>query len=127
MLAASARFCGAFSAPKILAPNKGVLLLIMAKKSYYAVVKGKQPGIYTTWEECCQQVNKFPGNLYQGFQSESDAIKFLKDHGAEQSSRVSRATHSAKKPRTRATHGNQSSPEVCFKLSRERNFAVATF
>ena len=38
----------------------------MAKK-YYAVAKGKTPGIYLTWEDCKAQVDHFPGALYKGF------------------------------------------------------------
>ena len=32
--------------------------------SYYAVQKGHHPGVYTTWDECKQQVSGFSGAVY---------------------------------------------------------------
>ena len=40
----------------------------MAKKNYYAVKKGKIPGIYRTWNACKEQVNGYPGAIYKGFE-----------------------------------------------------------
>ena len=39
----------------------------MAKKNFYGVRKGFNPGIYKTWDECKAQVNGFPGAEYKGF------------------------------------------------------------
>lgn len=39
----------------------------MAKKCFYAVRIGRNPGIYTSWKECNEQVYKFPGSEYKGF------------------------------------------------------------
>ena len=39
----------------------------MAKKRVYVVFKCRQPGIYSTWFECQQQVNEFKDNLYQSY------------------------------------------------------------
>lgn len=50
----------------------------MAKK-YYAVAKGKTPGIYLTWEDCRAQVEHFPGAVYKGFDDITEAGRFLKD------------------------------------------------
>lgn len=36
---------------------------------YYVVWKGRRPGIYTTWDECKRQVERFPGALYKSFAS----------------------------------------------------------
>ena len=33
----------------------------MAKNKYYAVRKGRIPGIYRTWSECQKQVTGYPG------------------------------------------------------------------
>lgn len=46
---------------------------------YYAVVKGKIPGIYDNWTETNAQVKGFPGNLYKGFKNRSDAEFFLQE------------------------------------------------
>ena len=32
---------------------------------YYAVVKGRKPGIYTSWDECKTQIDKFSGAIYK--------------------------------------------------------------
>ena len=48
----------------------------MAKK-YYAVKKGTTPGIYTTWAECQQNVNGYPGAIYKSFATEAEAKAFI--------------------------------------------------
>lgn len=48
----------------------------MAK--YYAVKKGHKPGIYTSWDECKKQVEKFSGAVYKSFTSLDDAKNFIK-------------------------------------------------
>lgn len=45
-------------------------------KKYYAVKIGKEPGIYSTWDECKEQVNKFPGAIYKSFKTLEEAEKF---------------------------------------------------
>lgn len=49
----------------------------MAKKKYYAVKKGKTPGIYLTWEDCRSQINGFSGAVYKGFATIGEAEDFL--------------------------------------------------
>ena len=48
----------------------------MAKK-YYAVAKGKTPGIYFTWNDCKVQVEGFPGAVYKGFATLLEAENFI--------------------------------------------------
>jgi len=50
----------------------------MAKK-YYAVARGKTPGIYLTWEDCKVQVEHFPGAMYKGFSTIQEAETFIKE------------------------------------------------
>ncbi|XP_016842207.1 ribonuclease H1 isoform X1 [Nasonia vitripennis] len=54
--------------------------------SYYAVAKGRNPGIYSTWDECKAQVHKFPGPKYKKFGSESEAESFIKANSGTTSS-----------------------------------------
>ena len=49
----------------------------MSKHKYYAVRKGRKPGIYTTWDECSKQTIGFPGAEFASFTSEEDAQKFM--------------------------------------------------
>lgn len=44
----------------------------MAK--YYAVKNGRKPGIYSSWDECKKQVEKFKGAIYKSFTSLEDAV-----------------------------------------------------
>ncbi|CAG8645598.1 2208_t:CDS:2, partial [Acaulospora morrowiae] len=48
-----------------------------SESSYYAVRVGYKPGIYSTWEECKKQVNKFPGCRYKKFSKLSEAQAFI--------------------------------------------------
>ncbi len=50
----------------------------MAKK-YYAVAKGKTPGIYLTWDDCKAQVDHFPGAVYKGFVTLQEAEAFVQN------------------------------------------------
>ena len=56
---------------------------IISVKKFYAVAKGKVPGIYTTWLETEKQVIGFPGAVYKSFTSYIEAYKFL-HYGVEQ-------------------------------------------
>jgi hypothetical protein len=44
---------------------------------FYAVLVGRTPGVYTTWDECSKQVNGFSGAKYKKFASESDAMAYI--------------------------------------------------
>ncbi len=46
---------------------------------FYAVRKGRSPGIYTTWESCAAQVKGYPGAVYKSFKTEEDAGAFMDD------------------------------------------------
>ncbi|XP_040920976.1 ribonuclease H1 isoform X2 [Toxotes jaculatrix] len=51
----------------------------MAKgKFFYAVKKGFKPGVYTSWDECKSQVDKFPSASFKKFASEKDAWAFVR-------------------------------------------------
>jgi ribonuclease HI len=39
----------------------------MPKNKFYTVWIGKQPGIYTGWDQCKEQVEGYPGARYKGF------------------------------------------------------------
>ncbi|XP_012525622.1 ribonuclease H1 [Monomorium pharaonis] len=52
------------------------------KMPYYAVAKGRKPGIYATWNECSAQVLKFPGSIYKKFATEREAQNFIKERSS---------------------------------------------
>lgn len=53
----------------------------MAK--YYAVKTGRKPGIYSSWDECKKQVDKFKGAIYKSFTSLDEAKAFIKEEKIE--------------------------------------------
>ena len=46
-------------------------------KKWYAVAKGRAPGIYTSWEETEQQVTNYPGAEYKSFDTEAKALQYI--------------------------------------------------
>ncbi|MDY5731360.1 MAG: ribonuclease H family protein [Eubacteriales bacterium] len=44
---------------------------------YYAVQKGREPGIYTTWKDCQAQVYGFAGALFKSFPTLAEAERFM--------------------------------------------------
>ena len=45
----------------------------MAKKKYYVVWKGVEPGVYASWKDCQAQIKGYAGALYKSFDSEDEA------------------------------------------------------
>ncbi|XP_051469918.1 ribonuclease H1 [Apus apus] len=45
---------------------------------FYAVRKGRRLGVYRTWAECQEQVNKFPSASFKKFATEKDAWAFVR-------------------------------------------------
>lgn len=54
----------------------------MAKNAskYYVVWKGIKPGIYTTWNDCRQQIEGFAGALYKAFPTIKEAEQAYKQN-----------------------------------------------
>lgn len=44
---------------------------------YYAVKKGKTPGIYMTWDACKAVVDGYPGAVYKSFKTKEEAETFI--------------------------------------------------
>lgn len=51
---------------------------------YYAVRKGRNPGIYTSWDKCLLEVKNFKGAIYKSFKSLNEAKDFLEDKEKEE-------------------------------------------
>lgn len=49
----------------------------MAAKKVYAVKKGKQTGLFHTWDECRAAVDGYPGAKYKGFATVGEAREYL--------------------------------------------------
>lgn len=48
-------------------------------KVYYAVHNGREPGIYTKWDDCKRQIDKFVGAQFKKFDNQDDAQEFLEN------------------------------------------------
>ncbi|AYE37377.1 ribonuclease H family protein [Companilactobacillus zhachilii] len=68
-------------------------------QKYYAVRRGKKPGIYLTWPECKAQVDGFAGARYKSFPDRAQAEAFL----GGKDSYVKSTTNQKSKPQTKAT------------------------
>ena len=44
---------------------------------YYAVHKGRIPGIYSNWNDCKKQVDKFDVPIFKKFENKADAEQFV--------------------------------------------------
>ncbi|MBU5256808.1 viroplasmin family protein [Tissierella praeacuta] len=49
----------------------------MSRNKYYAVRKGRNVGVFTSWKKCKESITGFSGAEYKGFQNLDDANKFL--------------------------------------------------
>lgn len=49
----------------------------MPGKKIYAVRKGRQTGLFETWEECKRMVHGFPGAVYKSFTARQEALEYL--------------------------------------------------
>lgn len=47
---------------------------------YYAVVKGRNIGIYDNWNDCNKQVNGFSNAIYKKFNMKEDASRFISNN-----------------------------------------------
>lgn len=50
---------------------------MVAKRKFYAVKVGRNPGIYQSWSECEEQVKGFSGAIYKSFASMEEAEAYL--------------------------------------------------
>jgi len=44
---------------------------------YYAVKVGRATGIYTTWDQCKVQIDKFKGAIYKSFPTKQQAVDYI--------------------------------------------------
>ena len=70
------------------------------KKNFYAVKKGRVPGIYKTWAECKANVDGFSGATYKGFKTLEEAEEFMGLGGSSESDSLPKKTSSIKASRT---------------------------
>ena len=67
----------------------------MPGQKFYAVQKGRSPGVYLSWDECKAQVDGFPGAVHKAFKKCEEAEAFLKTDGYGVNARAGGAAGSA--------------------------------
>lgn len=50
-----------------------------SKRKYYAVLRGYNPGIYGSWQDCEPQVKGYGGQVYKWFKTKKEAEQYLHD------------------------------------------------
>src|SRR5687767_7501642 len=55
----------------------------MAKSKYYVVWKGRNTGIFESWEACCTEIKGFPGAVYKSFKTRQLAEEAFKTNSNE--------------------------------------------
>lgn len=58
-----------------------ILTLVHTSMPYYAVARGKVPGIYESWPECKRQVLAYKGSRYKKFNTRKEAEQFVTIEG----------------------------------------------
>lgn len=49
----------------------------MGKSKFYVVWKGRQTGVFETWDECKAQIHAFAGAVYKSFRTREDAETYF--------------------------------------------------
>ncbi|XP_037778059.1 ribonuclease H1-like [Penaeus monodon] len=57
-------------------------LRLHVEMPFYAVAKGKKPGVYATWPECQAQVTGFLGARYKKFATMTEAEEFIRENSS---------------------------------------------
>ncbi|CAE7361606.1 PIF1 [Symbiodinium natans] len=60
--------------------------------AFYAVQRGRAPGVYRKWMDCSEQVAGFPGARFKGFHSEQEAEAFVRSSASPKRSRSKAAS-----------------------------------
>jgi viroplasmin and RNaseH domain-containing protein len=72
----------------------------MARKKYYAVKRGRQPGIFDSWEACQACIQNFGGAIFKGFATYEEAEAWYRGEGG--ASKLANAPSQASRPRAAA-------------------------
>eukprot|EP00984_Skeletonema_dohrnii_P012187 scaffold4923_cov134-Skeletonema_dohrnii-CCMP3373.AAC.1 len=75
----------------------------MAKTKWYAVAKGRSPGIYPTWDECKAQTVGFSGALFKSFKTRDEAQAFMSSNASAPPPAAAAAATPAAAPSSKVT------------------------
>ena len=63
---------------ELLSKIDSICLVISKVMPYYAVARGRETGIFPSWDECNTQINGFSAAKYKKFDTKQEAKEFLK-------------------------------------------------
>lgn len=78
----------------------------MAKSKFYVVWQGKQPGVYTDWETCRQQVQGVAGAKYKSYTNQAEAEAAYKAGPTKTDPAKSKDKSTASKPKRASTNNS---------------------
>ncbi|MBO8589784.1 RNase H1/viroplasmin domain-containing protein, partial [Staphylococcus aureus] len=62
-------------------------------EKYYVVYNGREPGIYNSWPECHQQVDRYSSNCHRSYKGYDEAVRSYDDfHGGFKGEAVSKSS-----------------------------------
>lgn len=80
------------------------------KKNFYAVGKGRETGIFGSWDEAKEKVSGFKGAVYKGFKTWEEAEEWFEDYTDDQE----RKTKEEKKEKENEVHEESEMYDVNF-------------
>lgn len=83
----------------------------MAKKKFYVVWEGHQPGIYTSWADCQLQIKGFPKAKYKSFPTQTEAEEAFS--GLYEDYKGKNVAKSELTPQEKAKYGLPISESIC--------------
>lgn len=92
------------------------------KMSFYAVAKGRTPGIFFTWSDCETQVKGFSGARYKKFNTVNEAQAFLEANGDNKLSKAIRKSDTKTVPKLTNITNNRKRP---FATTSSSNLSTA--
>ncbi|RYQ95775.1 hypothetical protein Ahy_B08g091130 [Arachis hypogaea] len=84
---------------------------------FYAVRRGRVPGIYKSWEECEHQVNGFRNNEHRGFHDLSEDLAWLRSAGSPPACRSTPHAQPVRRRPSRLLESAFCSLPLCQKIS----------
>ncbi|KAK7688812.1 hypothetical protein QCA50_008352 [Cerrena zonata] len=78
--------------------------------AFYAVARGRNPGVYRTWDDCEEQVADVKGARYKKFSSEAEAVVYVEKYNGGNSKPSSSAHPQASTGTSGASSSKQQKP-----------------
>lgn len=75
------------STSNLVVPVPKITYSSSSKSSYYAVHRGKKPGVYRTWTECETQIRDFKNASYRKFNTEEEAVEYVRTGGIQKATK----------------------------------------